>query len=197
MVAPASRFRARLAARLQQRWPARRVQLTDGLSQAAALTQERIFGLLIVADIGRYPAAASALDGLCAERPAQPLVVLRTAEWGAVNPLPPSPPHLLLSPAKSTTQAVAALSPWLEGPPMPWPPAPGWHPASATPAGFTARELDVLRRIANDETSEEIAQALFVTPRTVEYHRRMLAQKAGTRTLAGLVARAIRAGWIA
>jgi ATP/maltotriose-dependent transcriptional regulator MalT len=38
------------------------------------------------------------------------------------------------------------------------------------PAGLTARELDVLRLLARHQTDKEIAEALFLSPRTVSTH---------------------------
>jgi DNA-binding NarL/FixJ family response regulator len=45
--------------------------------------------------------------------------------------------------------------------------------------GLTATELRVLSLIANYKTSKEIAQALFISPRTVETHRNNICQKLG------------------
>jgi DNA-binding NarL/FixJ family response regulator len=45
--------------------------------------------------------------------------------------------------------------------------------------GLTATELRVLSVIADHKTSKEIAQALFISPRTVETHRNNICQKLG------------------
>jgi DNA-binding NarL/FixJ family response regulator len=55
----------------------------------------------------------------------------------------------------------------------------------------------VLRLVTDDHCNQEIADLLFVSVRTVESHRRALLQKSGTRTLAGLVAWALREGMVA
>ena len=70
------------------------------------------------------------------------------------------------------------------------------HPYLVT-ENFSARELEVLRLVVADHCNEEIANNLFISVRTVETHRRNLLQKAGARTLVGLVARAVREGWVA
>ncbi|MBO2009713.1 response regulator transcription factor [Hymenobacter negativus] len=59
---------------------------------------------------------------------------------------------------------------------------------------FSARQLEVLRLIADDHTNEEIAEYLCTSVRTVEYHRSQMLQKAGTRTTLGLVLFAQRQG---
>ena len=88
---------------------------------------------------------------------------------------------------------AATLAPWLEllpeAAPLPTPPA--------LTSGFSARELEVLRLVVDDCCNEEIAARLFLSVRTVESHRRTLLHKAGTRTLVGLAARAVREGWVA
>ena len=50
--------------------------------------------------------------------------------------------------------------------------------------GVTARELDVLRLVAEGLTSRDIAERLYLSPRTVEKHvERLLAKTgAGNRT---------------
>ncbi len=45
--------------------------------------------------------------------------------------------------------------------------------------GLTATERRVLAQIADYKTSKEIAQALFISPRTVETHRNNICQKLG------------------
>jgi DNA-binding NarL/FixJ family response regulator len=57
--------------------------------------------------------------------------------------------------------------------------------------------LDVLRLVVADCCNQEIADRLFLSVRTVESHRRALLQKAGAKTLVGLVVQAMREGWVA
>lgn len=59
---------------------------------------------------------------------------------------------------------------------------------------LTARERDVLQLLAEGKTSKEIAQALHVSPKTVESHRGQIMDKLGVRTVAELTKFAIREG---
>ena len=57
---------------------------------------------------------------------------------------------------------------------------------------FTEKELRILQLIADDKTTEEIAEVVFLSPRTVETIRQQMKQKAGVKTIAGLVMYATR-----
>ena len=61
---------------------------------------------------------------------------------------------------------------------------------------LTRREKEVLELIVKEYTSEEIAETLFVTIKTVEAHRSNLIQKLGVKNVAGLVRVAIEKGLI-
>lgn len=52
---------------------------------------------------------------------------------------------------------------------------------------LTGREQEVLQLICEQQTTPEIAEQLFISPRTVEGHRNNLLQKLGCRNVAGLV----------
>ena len=56
------------------------------------------------------------------------------------------------------------------------------------------RELEVLRGICQELTTAEIAEKIFVSPRTVEFHRNNLLLKTGARNAAGLVVYAMSKG---
>ena len=58
-------------------------------------------------------------------------------------------------------------------------------------AAITPRERDILARVATGATSREIANALGISERTVEVHRRNLLKKLGVRRSAGLVSTAM------
>lgn len=55
-----------------------------------------------------------------------------------------------------------------------------------TPA-LTKREEEVLRLIAQENTTQKIADQLFVSPLTIETHRRNLMQKLSVRNMAELI----------
>lgn len=57
---------------------------------------------------------------------------------------------------------------------------------------FTEKEMRILQLIADDKTTEEIAESVFLSPRTVETIRQQMKQKAGVKTIAGLVMYATR-----
>ncbi|WP_435579139.1 response regulator [Gilvibacter sp.] len=57
---------------------------------------------------------------------------------------------------------------------------------------LTAREKEVLQLICDQLTTHEIADKLFISPRTVEGHRNNLLQKTESKNVAGLVLFAIR-----
>ncbi|MFL5752278.1 MAG: response regulator [Bacteroidia bacterium] len=61
---------------------------------------------------------------------------------------------------------------------------------------LTTREKEVLKMIAEEYTSQEIADKLFLSIKTVNAHRRNLIQKLGTKNTAGLVKYALIQGLI-
>ena len=61
---------------------------------------------------------------------------------------------------------------------------------------LTAREAEVLELICKEHTAKEIAEKLFISPRTAEGHRRSLIEKLGVKNTAGLIVKAIKEGII-
>ncbi|WP_294669262.1 response regulator transcription factor [uncultured Fluviicola sp.] len=59
---------------------------------------------------------------------------------------------------------------------------------------LTVREIEVLQMICREFSTEEIASTLFVSPLTINNHRRSLISKTGAKNVAGLVTYAIRNG---
>ena len=59
---------------------------------------------------------------------------------------------------------------------------------------LSAREIEVLRLILNEHTSEEIAAKLFISKKTVDHHRANLLTKTNCKTTIGLVKFALRMG---
>ncbi|WP_340105617.1 response regulator transcription factor [Rhodohalobacter sp. 8-1] len=64
------------------------------------------------------------------------------------------------------------------------------------PVHITERELEVLQMIVKEHTNQEIAEKLYISPRTVDAHRRNLLQKTGARNTAGLVKYAFQNGLV-
>ncbi|KND28693.1 helix-turn-helix transcriptional regulator [Streptomyces acidiscabies] len=62
------------------------------------------------------------------------------------------------------------------------------------PYGLSARELEVLTRAATGQTNQAIAQALFLSPRTVHSHVEHLLRKTGASSRAEATALAVRDG---
>jgi two-component system response regulator NreC len=61
---------------------------------------------------------------------------------------------------------------------------------------LTARELDVLRLIANGYTNNEVGKELYISVRTVETHRARIQQKLGVKSRAQLAQIARSAGLV-
>ena len=52
---------------------------------------------------------------------------------------------------------------------------------------LTDREREILKLIAREFTNKQIAEALFISERTVETHRKNIFKKTGTNSLVGLI----------
>jgi DNA-binding NarL/FixJ family response regulator len=59
---------------------------------------------------------------------------------------------------------------------------------------LTSREKEILKLICAEYTTQEIAEKLFLSTRTVEGHRNNMLEKTGLRNTAGLVLYAVRLG---
>lgn len=57
---------------------------------------------------------------------------------------------------------------------------------------ITSREKEILQLICEEYTTGEIAEKLFISPRTVDGHRNNLLEKLGCKNVAGLVVYAIQ-----
>ncbi len=60
------------------------------------------------------------------------------------------------------------------------------------PVKFSEKELNILKCIAKDKTTEEISKEVFLSPRTIETIRQKMKEKVGAKTIAGLVMYAMR-----
>ena len=49
------------------------------------------------------------------------------------------------------------------------------------------REMEIIKKIAKGFNTDEISQALFISPLTVKTHRKNIIKKAGVRNMAHLV----------
>jgi HD-GYP domain-containing protein (c-di-GMP phosphodiesterase class II) len=67
-------------------------------------------------------------------------------------------------------------------------------PASDSAAALTARELDVLRKLARGKTNKEIAQDLGISDRTVQHHTIRIYEKLGVDTRAAATLLAVQRG---
>ena len=71
----------------------------------------------------------------------------------------------------------------------------GPRPATReNPAQLTARELEVLDLVADGLRNRDIAERLFLSPRTVDHHVSAILRKLGARTRGEAGAAAIRLG---
>lgn len=61
---------------------------------------------------------------------------------------------------------------------------------------FSAREMEVLRLIAEGLTNNEMSDKLFISKRTVEGHRQSLLEKTGSRNTAALIRYAVLNGFV-
>ena len=57
---------------------------------------------------------------------------------------------------------------------------------------LTERELEIIHYIVQEYSTAEIAELLFISPRTVETHRKNIMQKLDTKTIVGLMKFAFR-----
>jgi DNA-binding NarL/FixJ family response regulator len=60
------------------------------------------------------------------------------------------------------------------------------------PVKFSEKELNILKCIAKDQTTDEISKEVFLSPRTIETIRQKMKEKVGAKTIAGLMMYAMR-----
>lgn len=70
------------------------------------------------------------------------------------------------------------------------------HGLSGTAEYLTDREMDVLRAVAAGQSNKEVAQALNISPQTVQVHLRNVFSKLSVNSRSAAVAYAISHGWI-
>ena len=59
---------------------------------------------------------------------------------------------------------------------------------------LTVRERQVLEMLSRGHNSNEIGELIFISSNTVEYHRKQLLRKTGSRNVAELIGNAFRMG---
>lgn len=61
---------------------------------------------------------------------------------------------------------------------------------------LTPRQTEILRLVASGQTTKEVARALGISPKTVEFHRAQLMERIGVRDVTGLTRYAMQRGLI-
>jgi DNA-binding CsgD family transcriptional regulator len=70
------------------------------------------------------------------------------------------------------------------------------RPETEQGSRLTAREIEIIRLIAEGCTSKEIAEILFISPKTVDAHRGHILKKLGMRDRVALTRYAIKRGLV-
>lgn len=65
-----------------------------------------------------------------------------------------------------------------------------------SPIKLTIREVEILKLIASDCSTNEIADKLFISKRTVETHRKNIGNKLNCKSKVALTKRAIQMGML-
>jgi DNA-binding NarL/FixJ family response regulator len=60
------------------------------------------------------------------------------------------------------------------------------------PIKFSEKEIQILKLLAEDKTTEEISKEVFLSPRTIETIRQNMKNKVGAKTIAGLIVYGMR-----
>jgi DNA-binding NarL/FixJ family response regulator len=70
------------------------------------------------------------------------------------------------------------------------------RPDSSAAARLSARELTVVKLVADGRSNDEIGAALGITTKTVEGHLRRMFERLGAQSRTELATRAVREGWL-
>ena len=159
-------------------------------------------GLKLSAELGNEADVAHCLEGLASMYGAEGKIVRAARLWGAEETLlekledavytyvPDRALHRSqVAAAGSQLDEAAWTAAWTEGRAMSLEqaveyaleqePAPESAAPEPYPAGLSAREADVLRLVANGLTNAEVAEKLFLSPRTVDWHLGSIYRKLG------------------
>ncbi|WP_022821764.1 helix-turn-helix transcriptional regulator [Hymenobacter norwichensis] len=198
VAAPPSLHRQGLLSTLHEQWPDLSFSVTADTCMLEPLLRQQPYALLVLDSALAGPSLGTLFQRLRNVRSCQPILVIASQRLSPVlrqHLLQPDTNALL--PYNSTpAMVVATVMPLLSGA------TGGMLGTVATrrnftpPTPFSQREVEVLRLITADLCNQEIADHLCLSVRTVESHRRALLQKAGAKTLVGLVMQAMREGWV-
>jgi DNA-binding CsgD family transcriptional regulator len=61
---------------------------------------------------------------------------------------------------------------------------------------FTRRELEILKLIVTNKSTQEIADSLNISIHTVQTHRKNILRKSGSASMQDLIIKSVRQGWI-
>lgn len=198
VAAAPSLHRQGLLTTLHDHWPNLPLSVTADTSQLLPLLRQQAYSLLILDGTLVGASLGELLQQLRGIRSCQPVLVLATQRlaFQLRQQLPETSHSALLPYNAAPSSVVASIMALLSG-------ADGGTRSSTTaprrfapPTPFSQREVEVLRLVVADHCNQEIADRLCVSVRTVESHRRALLQKAGAKTLVGLVVQAVREGWV-
>jgi predicted ATPase/DNA-binding CsgD family transcriptional regulator len=165
-------------------------------------------GLKLSAELGNEADVAHCLEGLASMYGAEGKIVRAARLWGAEETLlekledsvytyvPDRSLHRSqVSAARAQLDEAAWTAAWIEGRVMSLEQAveyaleqePAPEPAAPEPylAGLSAREADVLRLVATGLTNAEVAEKLFLSSRTVDWHLSSIYRKLGLHSRAG------------
>ncbi|MGY2130940.1 response regulator transcription factor [Hymenobacter sp. HD11105] len=197
VAAPPTLHRLGLIAVLHETWPALTIRVLPDPEQLLPLLAQQRFALVIADATSADSNILPLLLRLRARSCQQLLVLTGPRQSAAVRHCLAQTGYSLLARNAAPTEVVTCVGNLLSqadaSTPYPTPSSRRVLP----PTPFSRRELDVLRLVIADCCNQEIADRLFLSVRTVESHRRALLQKAGAKTLVGLVVQAMREGWVA
>jgi DNA-binding CsgD family transcriptional regulator len=163
-------------------------QATDPRQPLAVIAAHRLLGE-VDTDAGRYDDAARhfneslQLTDACGAPYERALTLLAMAELQAAQRAN-NPARTLLDEVRAICGPLGAKPALARADALAARLAPTQPVAPAYPAGLSAREVEVLRLVAQGLTNPQVAERLFLSPRTVEHHLHAIFNKTGVSTRA-------------